>query len=185
MGSKSWRWNYPKCQSSSGARFAPLSVALLSPTWVNHFRSLKPAQARIFHKLPEGKEGNISKGDLPCLPWDALCLFHTQCTRADFQILLAVALHRSENVIFAFSSPDTLYNVRLKTPWVLPHRSNYFVRSGVKLITILLKKWFLQYSALTASHLKLGKYKSVFILMCVPEGNIFIYSVKWNLSLWF
>lgn len=41
-------------------------------------------------------------------------------------------------------------------------------------MTILLKKWFLQYSALTASLLKLGKFKVIFILMSVPEGNIFI-----------
>lgn len=45
-------------------------------------------------------------------------------------------------------------------------------------MTILLKKWFLQYSVLTALHLMPGKYKSIFILISDPERNVCIYSVK-------
>lgn len=41
------------------------------------------------------------------------------------------------------------------------------------------------YSALTAPHLKLVKYKLIFILMSAPEGNMLVYSVKLNFSLWF
>lgn len=81
-------------------------------------------------------------------------------------------------MVFAFPSLDTLYIAGLKASLALPHRSSYFVRPGVKLMTTVLEKWFLQYPALTASHLKLGEYKLIFVLMSVPEGNLLTYSVK-------
>lgn len=68
MGSGSWRWNYPKCQSNSGAWFAPWRVALLSRAWVNYFTSPKPAQARIIHKLAEEKKETFLQVIYPTYP---------------------------------------------------------------------------------------------------------------------
>lgn len=109
------------------------------------------------------------------------CLLSLQVVKAHLWGQPPHKREAEEKSIFPF--PQELGTQRSHTRYTRPTCSFFFslpknfVRSGVKMMTTVLEKWFLQYSALTASHLKLVKIQTDFYFnVCSWRKHAYILS---------